>query len=366
MFSGCLKLYALDLSSFDASSQPTLSSMLSNCPELSKLTLSAGLNLSGSSLRDAWWKDSSGIGYSTTQEMLSANAARESGVEVYTASNWTRSGTCEWKIDNEGLLSIRPLGGFGTGSLADWGTEQDSSPWYSVARNIKSVKLENGVFAQTCHGMFSGCSNMTFCDLSGMDASSVTDMANMFSGCYALSSVDLSSFDTSNVQDMSDMFFTCWSLSSLDLSSFNTSKVTNMSRMFEGDYSIGKIYASRSFTTNAATSSNGMFDHCTSLVGGAGTAYDSSFVDTTRARIDGGANAPGYFTGKHEKLDGDINGNGVLSVVDAQIAYDIATTGLYKDRQDYADMRARADVTWDNEVDATDAFAIQYAALRGW
>lgn len=109
-----------------------------------------------------------------------------------------------------------------------------------------------------------------------------------------------------------------------------------------------------------------MFYECYLLVGGAGTAYDSSFANVTRARIDGGSNAPGYFTGKHEKLDGDVNGNGALNVVDAQIAYDIATTDFYKDRQDYADMRARADFTWDSEVDASDAFAIQYAALRGW
>ena len=102
------------------------------------------------------------------------------------------------------------------------------------------------------------------------------------------------------------------------------------------------------------------------LRGGAGTVYDSSFVNSARARIDGGSDDPGYFTGKHEKLDGDVNGNGILSVVDAQIVYDIATTDFYKNRQDYADMRARADVTWDDEVDASDAFAIQYAALRGW
>lgn len=75
-------------------------------------------------------------------------------------------------------------------------------------------------------------------------------------------------------------------------------------------------------------------------MGGAGTVYDPSIIDASRARVDGGANAPGYFTGKHEKLDGDVNGNGILNVVDAQIVYDIATTDFYKDRQDYADMRA--------------------------
>lgn len=49
---------------------------------------------------------------------------------------------------------------------------------------------------------------------------------------------------------------------SLDLSSFNTSNVTNMSYMFSG----------------------------------VGTKYNSSYVDNTYARIDGGTSSPGYFT----------------------------------------------------------------------
>ena len=109
-----------------------------------------------------------------------------------------------------------------------------------------------------------------------------------------------------------------------------------------------------------------MFSGCISLRGGAGTVYDWSFIDASRVRIDGGSEAPGYLTKKREGWEGDANGNGILNAVDAQIAYDIATTDLYKDRVDYEDMHLRADVTWDGEVYAEDAFAIQYAALYGW
>ena len=38
--------------------------------------------------------------------------------------------------------------------------------------------------------------------------------------------------------------------------------------------------------------------HCYNLVGGQGTTYDSSRTEYTYARIDGGAEAPGYFTDK--------------------------------------------------------------------
>ncbi len=41
-----------------------------------------------------------------------------------------------------------------------------------------------------------------------------------------------------------------------------------------------------------------MFDNCTQLVGGQGTAYDENHTDYTYARIDGGEATPGYFTEK--------------------------------------------------------------------
>ena len=39
---------------------------------------------------------------------------------------------------------------------------------------------------------------------------------------------------------------------------------------------------------------------------------------------------------------------------------------MHKAREDYAAMYTAADVDWDGTVDASDALAIQYAALRGW
>ena len=266
-------------------------------------------------MRYADWKDSEG-GIYNTDAMIEDNAARKLGVETYAVVSatpgWSRSGSCEWMIDGAGKLTVRPLGGGVSGVLADWGS--DSAPWCYQWYSIKSVSIEQGVVARTCCGMFRWCSSLEALDLSGLDVSKIVDMSYMFSGCSSLKT----------------------------------------------------IWVARGFNALPVKSSYGMFSDCGSLVGGAGTAYDSSSTDATRARIDGGEKAPGYFTGKHEKLDGDVNGNGILNVVDAQIVYDIATTDFYKDRQDYADMRARADVTWDDEVDASDAFAIQYAALRGW
>ena len=85
----------------------------------------------------------------------------------------------------------------------------------------------------------------------------------------------------------------------LDLSSFDTSNVTDMSWMFSDCSNLKTIYASDKFNTNSVTSSSYMFTGSSNLVGGAGTTYNSSFVDKTYARIDGGTSNPGYFTLKN-------------------------------------------------------------------
>ena len=145
-------------------------------------------------------------------------------------------------------------------------------------------------------GMFFN-SKATTIDLSNFNTSNVTDMSDMFAGSKA-TTLDLSSFDTSNVTNMSGMFNSS-AATTLDLSSFDTSNVTDMSCMFYKNTNLKTIYASDKFNTNSVTSSTNMFYNTTNLVGGAGTTYNSSFVDKTYSRIDGGTSSPGYFTLKN-------------------------------------------------------------------
>ena len=169
-------------------------------------------------------------------------------------------------------------------------------------------------------GMF-GNSQALVIDLSNFDTSKVTDMSWMFYGTKA-EKLDLSSFNTSNVTNMSDMFglskvvtlkgleifntsnvtnmsnmFEFANLTTLYLSSFDTSKVTNMKRMFYAMSKLKSIYVSDKFITDNVTSSDYMFDSTGNLVGGNGTAYNSSYIDKTYARIDT-ESTPGYFTAK--------------------------------------------------------------------
>ena len=137
-------------------------------------------------------------------------------------------------------------------------------------------------------------SKATTLDVSNFDTSKVTNMSSMFWNSKA-TTLDVSNFDTSKVTDMSYMFSGSQA-TTLDLSNFNTSKVTTMSNMFNKATNLKTIYVSNKFNTDKVTDSTKMFYSCTNLVGGAGTKYNSSYVDKTYARIDGGTSNPGYFT----------------------------------------------------------------------
>ena len=143
------------------------------------------------------------------------------------------------------------------------------------------------------YSMFEG-SQATTLDVSNFDTSKVTDMGMMFLKSQA-TTIDVSSFDTSNVTNMSSMFSNSQA-TTLDLSNFNTSNVTNMSYMFNRATNLKMIYSSDKFNTDNVTTSTNMFLSSTNLVGGSGTKYNSSHIDKTYARIDGGTSNPGYFT----------------------------------------------------------------------
>ncbi len=166
-------------------------------------------------------------------------------------------------------------------------------------QNSKATTLDLSNFdtsnATNMNYMFSS-SEATTLDLSSFNTSNVTDMTEMFSESSVIN-LDLSSFNTSNVTDMSCMFRDSVA-TTIDLSSFNTSNVTSMYGMFVGSANLKTIYASDKFNTNAVTSSSIMFYNTNNLVGGNGTKYNSSYIDKTYARIDGGTSSPGYFTKK--------------------------------------------------------------------
>ena len=90
-----------------------------------------------------------------------------------------------------------------------------------------------------------------------------------------------------------------------------------MYEMFYNDNKLTTVYVGDDWT---AQNSNDFFMlmYCYSLVGGKGTTYDGTKFGKEYARIDGGADSPGYFTykGATTLLIGDVNGDGSISVTD--------------------------------------------------
>ena len=213
-----------------------------------------------------------------------------------------------------------------TGTSYSLNTGYNDPAWYTDGTNDRVTRVVfNSSFAgarptSTCKWFYCMTNLRSITGISYLNTSEVTNMAHMFYSCYILTSLDLSSFNTAKVTDMQNMFYRCYILTSLDLSSFNTAKVTNMEHMFHASYDLYGIYVGNAWKTTAVINSTGMFDGCTSLVGGQGTAYSLfNLNDHTYAHIDGGPSNPGYFRDKN--------------VPEAYVCYTNKTLTFYYDNQ---------------------------------
>ena len=239
----------------------------------------------------------------------------------------------------------------------------DCSQLFSNFTNCTSMDLisVNTSNATNMTRMFLACTSLTSLNISNWDTGNVTSMQMMFGSCTMLTSLNILNWDTSNVTNMSLMFQVC-AITTIDLSNWDISKALNMWSMFQScnnlttanlsgwdlssnsasinslfsycnnlktvnltGWKLGAtnqiycmfqycnqlttIYASTSWDASNinATSTNLMFEGCTSLVGGMGTTYDENHTDKEYARIDRGTAEPGYFTGVFTlSLPGDV------------------------------------------------------------
>ena len=208
------------------------------------------------------------------------------------------------------LTSIKGLDKFNTTNVS-FMDNMFTSCKKLTALNLSSFNTEK---VTNMSYMFAGCNALK--SITGLDkfnTAKVTDMKFMFSGCYVLKSIPgLDKFDTSNVTSMEQMFGFCGSLTYLDLSMFKFGKVANTINMFKNDSSITVIYCTDDLSASATlTTSSGMFYYCKSLIGGEGTAYNSSYTDKTYACLDQGTSKKGYFTkpvyASFDKSKGQLN-----------------------------------------------------------
>jgi surface protein len=200
------------------------------------------------------------------------------------APGWLEKKTIETVVFDVTFKNVRPT------TTCKWFYNLTSLGSLEGLDNLNTSDVTN------MNNMFYDCRSLISLDLRSFNTSNVVDMKYMFAFCDRLKSLDISSFNTSKVEDMQWMFNGCAALTSLDLRSFNTSNVQDMRYMFNSCANLTTITVSTGWNTNNVRLSFNMFSTCNSLVGGAGTTYNSGKVDKEYAHIDGGESAPGYLT----------------------------------------------------------------------
>ena len=333
MFFSSKKLQQVDVSKWDTSSVTTMNGVFFYCQSID------GLDVSN-------WD----VSKVTTMYALFYDCRVLSELDV---SNWNVSNVTNLEFTFGGCRKLQYL------DVADWDVSKVTSldSFLSATKaNVGNMELKsidvskwNTSNVTGMYGMFYGCGYMTKLDVSGLDVENVTDMSHLFCDCYSLTEIDftgwntasiltvdamfnncnamtvidVSEFDTETLEASTQTFEACYSLEKIiglekwvtpnlnnmqqmfqgsgklkevDLSTFDTSKVKDTRYMFNGCSSLQTIYVGDGWDMSSLQWDGAMFTGCRSLVGGAGTVFNSAKTNGEYARLDGGADTPGYLT----------------------------------------------------------------------
>ena len=201
-------------------------------------------------------------------EVESITQPTQSIGNVVASGTW---GTCPWEIATNGVLTIHP-GNAGT----DW-------PWTDYADRIASVRMvredmSEVILPTDCKSLFSRFTTATSMDLSGADASKVSNMHSMFAGCSRLITLDLDGWDVSSVTDMGSLFAQCSMLTELKgIGEWNTTSVMLMCHAFQDCSSLTSLELS-DWNVSSVTDMRYMFNACSSLANLDLSGWDVSSV----------------------------------------------------------------------------------------
>ena len=333
MFWGCSSLTTLDLSGWNTANVTNMSNMFIRSTSLQSLNLS-GWNTANVTNMSDMFRECSGLqsldlsGWNTANVTDMSWMFRQcSSLQSLSLSGWNTANVTNMYQMFQQCSSLQSL------SLSGWNTANvtQMSGMFQQCSSLQSLDLTGWSTSnvEDMSYMFRGCSGLQSLDLTGWSTSNVENMSYMFRGCSGLQSLDLTGWNTSNVEDMSYMFDGCSSLQSLDLTGWSTSNVEYMSGMFYGCSGLTTIYAGEGWNTDNVWDMSDMFEDCTSLVGGMGTTYDAYHTDGEYARIDGGSERPGYFTGRFTKeIAGYEDNESGWYLIASPLAADIAPTAV--------------------------------------
>ena len=130
--------------------------------------------------------------------------------------------------------------------------------------NYISGKKTNA--AENMFGMFYGCKELEYVDLSAFETSKVIYMNYMFFNCNKLKEIKgINNFNTKKVINLGHMFYECNNLQYIDLSGFDTSNVVKMNYMFYNCNKLKEIKGINKFNANKVIDMSFMFNKCKEL-----------------------------------------------------------------------------------------------------
>ena len=130
--------------------------------------------------------------------------------------------------------------------------------------NYISGKKTNA--AENMFGMFYGCKELEYVDLSAFETSKVIYMNYMFFHCNKLKEIKgINEFNTKQVINMGHLFYECNNLQYLDISGFDTSNVIKMDYMFYNCNKLKEIKGINKFNASKVINMSFMFNKCKEL-----------------------------------------------------------------------------------------------------
>ena len=283
MFAGC-DFSTIDLNNFDTRNVTDMTHMFNSCTNLTSLDVTGFDTRKVTSMQGT---------FAYCSSLTSLNLRYFNIQNVTDMQNMFQGCSSLTSLDLSGYADIS----FNTSKVLSMAYMFDGcSSLTELTFDSKFFKADN---ATNLSHMFSDCSSLTSLNLGYFNPVKAKYMVSMFQGCSSLTDLNIGNFgDTEALERIDFMFDGCSSLESLDLSGIYTGNVTNMFCTFRDCSNLKTIYVGSDWSTANVTSSYYMFENCTSLVGGQGTAYDANHTNDDYAHIDEGTSDPGYLTGE--------------------------------------------------------------------
>lgn len=195
------------------------------------------------------------------------------------------NGTVQWSIDTDGLLVIEPMDDYEVGQFANGkGRDVIYQPWLNYRTSIYKVEIKGHVkLNETTCGLFLGCENLSYADLSNLDVSEAKEFAETFSNCTQLNRVDLGDWDTSNLTYAPYFFSGCAGLETVTgLENWEMGNNTSLTGFFNGCSVLSEesIKSVEHWDTHSLIEANALFYRCQKVTTLNLSAWDTTHVTT--------------------------------------------------------------------------------------